>query len=417
MNEGAFSKTPTRWFVGICAVSFLGALLLSVFGPDMERVASYQADTYSNSAVGHSAFVQLLHAIDIPVITSRHNSSAKAAEAGLLVIAEPHDCAISTPRGDALKEMVESARTVLLVLSKWEAKRDPSKAGWVKKLWLRPAGEVEQALEALGIQARVQREPVLRSGQPVGVQPWEDLSPRFPTPIAQVITGSGLQPLLVSAGGMLLAETHVEGTRVVILTDPDLLSNGGLGHGDNAALTVAALERVRPAGGVVVIDETIHGYEREPSIWRELFSFPLVLLLLQAAVIVVLVLWAGMGRFGAAERAAPVIEPGRRSLITNTVELLRYRGAKGEVLTKYLRRAVLDARRGLRAPRSLTGSELQAWLELMGERRGTHDSLAALRADVTSGKSAAAGVTAVLRTAQRIHRWRREILHGSSSRT
>jgi len=415
MSDAPFSKTTLRWIIGIGVASFVGAVLLAVFGPDMEQVTSFEADAYSTSAIGHLGFAELLGELDIPVITSRHASAYRASQAGVLVIAEPIDCAPGSPRAAALTSMVAEASTVLLVLPKWNARGSGRRKGWIERMWLRESEDAANPLHALDLDGTVVRAAVPVDRPLPRTTSWSDQIPSFPLPTAQFLRHSQLEPLVAGPDGILLGETTYEDTRILVLSDPDVLSNAGLGHGANASLVIAAIERLRTSSaGGVVIDETIHGHERTPSIWRELFSFPLLPIVIQAALTLLVLLWAGMSRFGAPQRSAPPREPGRRSLIANTAELLRYRGQVGSVLTKYLGRAVIDVRRELRTPTDLQGTHLDAWLDRIGERRETHDTLTDLRAHVGGPGNARAGTSQaqLLHTAGRIHRWRTEILHG-----
>ncbi len=412
MSGEAFSKTTLRWLIGVGVFSFVGALLLSVFGPELKRTVSVGADTYSNSAIGHRALVDLLRKLDIPVVTSRHGSGEKASGDALLVLAEPLDCQPGDPRAHALAEMIAEARNVLLVLPKWRAVMSKTNSQWSDKIWLRPEEEADGPLRVLTKGGFDLRRVIVPMARPYPrVDSWNDLVPTFPLPIAQFVTGSSMRALVETADGILLGEMKHEGTRVLVLTDPDVLANAGLGLGDNAPLVVAAIERIRPTGAVVVVDETIHGHGQAPSIWRELFTFPLLLLVLQGVLTAGVLVWAGMGRFGAPQRAKPALEPGRKFLVSNTAELLRFRGIVGSALTRYFEEAVASVARQLHAPSELRGPELDEWLKRVGERRGTTDNVVDLR-NATGPRAGEAGAGEVLGTAQRVHRWKTEILHG-----
>lgn len=416
MSDAVMKRSTLRWIVGIGVVSFLGALLLSVFGPDMAPVRSDGNSSYSSSAIGHLAFAELLTRLDVPVISSRYGSAGRAGQRGVLVIAEPQDCPPGSPRAEALDEMLETAHNVLLVLPKWEAGQKGAPDGRVETIQLRPPRAAQDPLAPL-LEGVVRRYPIV-AGAPL--RPTRDtlgFQATLPLPVLQLVISAELEPLVSDSRGILLGAIVRDGTRVLVLSDPDVLCNAGLHLGDNAPFAIAAIEELRPSGGVVVIDETIHGFEREPSIWRELFSFPLVLFIAHGALLVALLLWAGMGRFGAPQREGLARAPGRQSLVGNTAELLRYRGQVGSALTKYYRGALTDARRALRAPTGLTQAELLDWLERMSERRGTTDQVGALRKLVASREAAGSSAAHMLAVAGRIHRWRTEILHGPASRT
>ena len=216
---------------------------------------------------------------------------------------------------------------------------------------------------------------------------------------------------------MLLAEVAVGGRRLLVLSDPDVLANAGLAKGANAALAVAIVDHLRPEGGAVIFDETLHGHELVPSIWRELFTFPLVVLMAQGVVVLLILLWAGMGRFGSPERPTPPLEPGHRFLVENTAELLRYRGHVETVLPTYLDNALQGARKALGAPSDLQGVELEAWLDRVAASRGAERRIERLRRQTNAAVSPRHRAGRVLDAAREIHRWNQEILHGPQSRT
>ncbi len=166
-----------------------------------------------------------------------------------------------------------------------------------------------------------------------------------------------------------------------------------------------------------MIDETLHGFERTPSIWRQLFASPLVLVLLHAALVVGVLLWAGMGRFGAPAPAPPPLEPGQRFLIRSTAALLRHSGQTQAVLARALDNAVQETRTALRAPPGMTGAELDAWLDRAAETRGSPHRLPPLRRAVASLSNRAARGGRALALAHQIHDWKQEIVHGPPGRT
>ncbi len=415
MTDGPFSRRTVRWLVALSTVSFVSALALSVFGPDLEAPPSGGTDTYSKAALGHKAFVELLRELDIPVVSSRHASARRAGDDAVLVLAEPHDCPPGSPRARTLARSLRASRRTLLVLPKWRGEPHRTQEGWVQRVHLVTDREVEHVLKAAGVDVGFSRQPRLpperwRTG-PLAY------APSFPLDPVQLLDGDGVHGLVSCGDGVLLAEVEVGDGRLLVLSDPDLLANAGLGKGANAALAVAIVESLRPEGGAVVFDETIHGHERVPSLWRELFTFPLVVLMAQGLVVLLVLLWAGMGRFGSPERPAPPLEPGHRFLIQNTAELLRYRGHVETVLPLYLENTLQGARKALGAPRDLEGAELEAWLDRVAATRGADRRVEDLRDETRAAVAGPHRAGRVLDAAQEIYRWNQEILHGPSGRT
>ncbi len=107
-----------------------------------------------------------------------------------------------------------------------------------------------------------------------------------------------------------------------VLADPEALGNAGLHRGRNAYFLLAVLDHIRTDDGGIVFDETLHGHEVVPSLWRELLSFPLVLVSLHVLLLLAVVVWAAMNRFGAPRSVPPALEPGTHFLVENTARLL-----------------------------------------------------------------------------------------------
>src|SRR5262249_56437462 len=61
----------------------------------------------------------------------------------------------------------------------------------------------------------------------------------------QFLAGGELQPIITGPDGTLVGELASDGGRLWILSDPDLLSNQGIGKADNAAVAVALIDRLQ----------------------------------------------------------------------------------------------------------------------------------------------------------------------------
>src|SRR5262249_19925555 len=156
----------------------------------------------------------------------------------------------------------------------------------------------------------------------------------------------------------------------LVLSDPDILSNHGLGEGDNARLALEVLEHARESWRSVVVDETLHGFERIPSLWGELFAFPLLPAGVQGAVALLLLVWSGLGRFGRPGAGPAGLAPGKGVLIENTALLLRSAGHSAYSLGRYFDATLAEVARALHAPAFARGGETDAWLLEVGRKRG-----------------------------------------------
>jgi hypothetical protein len=238
---------------------------------------------------------------------------------------------------------------------------------------------------------------------------------------AQLLTPNGdsrLEPLIACADGWLLAvREDAQGGRLVVLSDPDVLANHGLGDGDNAVVAWEVLGLAREPGQAVVLDETLHGHERVPSLWRELFTFPLAVASVQGLLIVGFLVWAGLGRFGAPLPPAASLAAGKGVLVDNTAALLRVGGHSAYTLARYLESLKYEVARTLHAPAGAPPAELRDRLRRLGRRKRVTEDLAALETAVARLRDGAAPPPAVvLAVARRVHRWRQEMLSGGPER-
>lgn len=398
------SRRVLGWLIGVGVAAFAGALYLAIFGGAQTPGQTAGANAFSHSAIGHRAFVETLRRLDIPVLVSRHDSVGRAGRGGLLVLAEPRAGSYSRT---ALTGDIEHASRVLLVLPKWRGVARQDRPSWLATAELVRQLDVAALLRILPADIDIRRRtgPLTVSGTRFGTATIE----RQP----QLLVSNALRPLVVADGGILVGELRQGATRIVVLSDPDVLSNHGIGVADNAAFTVALVESLLAGTGGVVLDETIHGFRREPSLWRALFEFPLVIATVMMAAAVVALLWAATGRFGAPLPLPPPLAPGKAGLIDNTARLLLHGGHGAAILGRYLRVALRDVARRRHAPPGLDDARLLAWLDSRpggGRARLTGDGVSR---DVAAAMAGRPGDDArLVRAARRIHRWRQEMLDG-----
>ncbi len=410
MSEGPFSRRALVWLVSISVASFATWLVVGLIAPEPTEVDSAKADAYSRSAIGHRAFVELMRAQDVPVMVSRFDSGTRAGDQALLVVAEPRLDADTPARTRKLQQMLRSARRTLLVLPKWQGQEDDQHPGWLGRAELVPPTAVARALQDADIPASY----ALPAGDGVLSCEGVPANPTLQRPQLLRPTSDQLTPLITCAGGWLLAEREdALGGTVWILSDPDVLANHGLGDGDNATVAWAVLGYARRPGQTVVLDETLHGHERAPSLWRELFTFPLAVASVQGAFVVAFLVWAGLGRFGAPLPAPSPLSAGKGVLVENTAALLRLGGHSAYTLGRYLESLKHEVARTLHAPAGLAPAELRDRLRRLGRRRRVTEDLAALETSVTRlREERAPAPAAVLAIARRVHRWRQEMLGG-----
>jgi len=229
----------------------------------------------------------------------------------------------------------------------------------------------------------------------------------------QFLAGGELQPIITGPDGTLVGELASDGGRLWILSDPDLLSNQGIGKADNAAVAVALIDRLR-RGGVVIVDETVHGFELHANLFRLALHPPFVIVTIGAAAALLLLFWAGTGRFGAAQAVPPALAAGKATLIDNAAGLLRLGGAMNPMPARYLRVLAAAAIGKLNGPAGLDEAAGLAWLDRFAASHGRVRRLAPLRA--RAARLAAQRRSDPRRAqalAMALYRWQQEMVHGT----
>ena len=141
---------------------------------------------------------------------------------------------------------------------------------------------------------------------------------------------------------------------------------------------------------------------------RALFEFPFVVVSAYALAALAVVLWSAMRRFGAPRSSPVVLKAGKLGLIRNVANLLEFAGGRQDVAINYLRLAVDDAARRLRAPRALSLERQMEWLDRVGQARGVKAKVAEIAQRLVGQRQDAA----LSRAALDLHNWKQEILRG-----
>jgi hypothetical protein len=390
------------------AVVVFALTLYFMGGGQLGDPASVGPSTFSRSAIGHAGFADVLQRLNIPVVKSRHNSLAQAGRDSVLVIAEPN----ATAQADEAIRVLLKAETVLFVLPKWTGARDEKKPEWLKQASQLSAQAAQRALRLVSARGEVVRES--------GAVTWtiNRFAPRAPNVVApvQLMRGDRLLPLIAAEQGMLLGEIREFNRRIWVLADPDVISNHGLARPGNAELAVEIIARLRGPVGVVVFDETIHGFVAGPANpFLLLFRFPFVVATAQVLLAVALLLWASMARFGAPQPAPVALSAGRQGLLQNVANLLEFPGHQQVILRRYVHETIRDVARQLHAPAGLAGEPLIAWLQRVGSARGvTIDCAAIARRASELAEAGRRDLVPLVRLARDIYRWKREIIDGPS---
>ena len=397
-----FSRRASAWVLGLAVPSFALFLVALALGRDGAPVPSRGASSYSRSALGHHAFVQVLDALGLPVLRGRHRAAELAGRDGVLLLLEPlPDVEDVRFDGRGLAAAVAEAPRALLALPKRHPTVHHEEPGWAGPPRLRTLEEVDAVLDALDVEGvEVLRTDAVSGWSTQGIAPDPDL----PGPV-QLLRGPGIDPWIACDEGTLVGEVLAGGRAVLVVADPDVLATAGLGRGGNAALAVRLVEHLR-RGGPIVVDEVLHGHALAPNLWRRLLELPLLVLTLQAALLACLALAGGLARRRPAIRPEPTSR-GTAALLDQAVDLQVHHGDAWTTADRYARDALDAVRRRLHAPRTLEPGTLASWIGRIEAARGLGGTWAGIEAD----RRARAGPAVDL--AQRIHRWREGVLDGT----
>lgn len=412
--EAVFSRRTLGWLVGVSLTSFALMMLLVAFGDDLAaRRPNPQANTFSRSALGHRAVVELLRETGLGVVSRQSPAGAGVGPRRPLVLAEPDQ---RRSRIEALRdEALQRKAALVFVLPKWVGAPRKDKPEWIGGAGLLPESAVLWVAAALGDPAL--RGLSLRRSGPGNLRcsaSWTSEAFRIETSPPQLLrTDPALEPVVRCGDGLLVARRKLaEGPEVYLLSDPDVLNNHGLGLGDNAALVYQLLAVQLQATGVV-FDETIHGFNRTPGLMAELRRFPLVLAVLQGLVLAGMLVWAGLGRFGKPLPVAGGLEAGKEVLIDNTARLLAGGGHAADSLARYYRQTMRAVAAWFFLPPDLPEPEMVARLQQLANSRRVAVDLVAIERRIQALPEGPRAAERAARIARSLYEWRLEMTHGT----
>jgi hypothetical protein len=328
-TSAPFSRRAIAWLAGVggaCLVASI-VVLVATNRPPATRAGS---DSTNPSAFGHSAFVDLLRDVSVPVIVARARTVERTSGASLLLLIEPTSSSTDGGSGELDRMIEESACPVLVVLPKWRVVEREGALGTETFAMRRAAGEVDRVLQAFDRRASSSTHP----------DPEWKINAFRTTPKTQrgcqLVTGSSAVTVAGGGSGAFVVETERDDRMIGVVADPDVFANHGLHHPENARLALAIVDRFRDGDGPVIIDETLHGLGTFESFWARIFQFPLVIATIQAAIAAAILLLSGAFRFGAPAPPEPPYPPGKRFLIDHVAGLLEAGRHHGVAALRYL---------------------------------------------------------------------------------
>lgn len=414
MSGVPFSRSALLVLFSCGVLLFALSVLLPAYDTAPRAVSASITNSYNASAVGHAVLYEMLRRLDFPLSRRLGGQPIPRGRGALLVLAEP-DSRLPAESGAELL----FAPCRLLVLPKWRGVKDEKHPGRIVKARPLPVDEAARVYltfaDATGTVVRTLW-PSAWTVNELGVTPSGG-------EVVQLVRSAKMRPVVGTKAGMLVGELREGGSRVWVLSDPDVLSNHGLVRGDNAAFMIALLAAIRGegpgrAGSPVVFDESLHGFRQpEDTSLRLLFSFPFSLVVLLICASGALLALAGARRFGVPQRAAPACAFGTEELIANSARMLDYAGYQDTTLRRYARMTLRAAGSALHAPPGLDERALTAWLDSIGRARGVEASCAEILNEIDRTPSGGRRALERLFTlAGNMHQWKEEILHDAGTR-
>jgi hypothetical protein len=393
-TPGLFPKKRMRWLVGLAIFGFLGALFINIIKDD-SGVPAPGATPQSESAIGQKAFITFLDAMNVEIGISIGEMLSFVGVDQLTILIEPDPAAISFR--DLPRRM--DAKTVLLVLPKWRETADKDKPRWIAQ-----AGLMERAAVREMANAVVVGVDIVRLSAPVQFNRNDYRNePTLNRP--QLMRSARLKSIIAAPEGILLGSIKRGRSTIYVLSDPDLLNNHGLENGNNGALILGIVNRLRKDGGVS-IDYGIYRNISAKSMWRRLVEPPLVGITAVLFLSLLLLLWHASSRFGQPLGVPLPLERGKRALIANSAALFQTRDHSYDLLEKYLDQQLSEILREQPHIARHAGAAQVKALDHLGQLRGAKQNYSDIYARVKARSDDPAQL------AHLIYTWKREILRG-----
>ena len=403
-SAGPFPLITLILLIVIGVGSFVAASYLEIFNDGSGEPWTTGRSTFSRSAIGHRAFAATLRKLGIPVEISRFRTLDKVGTGNLLLVIEPE----LDQTGKMLLSSLPAMSHTLLVLPKWEGRTDFKKPIWIDKMRLFASDTPQGVLGVVASGSTI--------GRSDGTLTYR--STRFDGKLQidspQFFSAGDFSPLLQTPQGTLLGALNDSRHQLWVLSDPDLLNNAGLDEADNGVVSINIVRALLPKGGTVIIDETTHGYEQRPNLLRVLLHPPFVTISISTIVALLVLIWAGVTRFGAPLRESDGLAAGKLTLVRNTAQLLRLGTTAASLLQNYRRLTLSDAIAELHGPAGLDEFKQAAWLDRAAQHRGLTARVTPILDQMTAlGEANRLDSTRALRLALDLHRWKQEIMHGT----
>ena len=245
------------------------------------------ANSESYSAVGHHALVAVLKQSGLAVFRGHHLFYLRTRGKAIVFIEPKLDKwnrYIHNEFDDSLRQLLRTNNTVIVVCPKWMVQRRHSEnPHWVGNCELLTSDSINSWLRQLRLPIKIahQRQSNIQASLYASNRHY----PITSTPLQYFIPGNRpIKPLITTKSGQILAcclhyFENLSGD-LILISDPDLLNNKGLGLANNGRL-ILSLFHDQLAGKQIWIDEIGHGLGYPQSLLRTLLTYPVNCLTLQ----------------------------------------------------------------------------------------------------------------------------------------
>ena len=396
--DNPFSARTVAAILLVAILAFGTWVVLMAWSPELAKRDTAGPHPYAKSATGYAGLVTLLEAQDIPVSVSRRSRNIETYDRGLMILSLR-----SYGMGAKLDELY-LAEPALIILPKWSAPPDRRKQEWAREMTLLRADLVENVLDYYDTSGEI-----LHASSPTRVNtPYGQFEPHFTDKI-QLIKSDELEPVIRTSLGILLAK--LPDRDVYILSDPDVMNTLGIAEFENARLAVSILNDLRGSAETpVVLDATLHGFERSESLLKLALDIPYIGVTLITLAALGLLGWGAVIRFGSPEVEGRAIALGKEALADNTAGLVSMARRETHMAPGYLALTRRATAKSVGAPKTLTEAELAELFDRMSESGElTKNWSAQARGLIGQTKTR----DELLEKARALHLWRKEMTHGN----
>ena len=194
----------------------------------------------------------------------------------------------------------------------------------------------------------------------------------------QTIAGGGCEPIIGTADNMLFGNCPGNGKdRFWLLTDPDLISNHGLGHAGNAQLALTMIRDFDAKASVIVDASTDRwvvdrdpfsaSYERRWEDFSRMFAWPFTMIWISFFALGGLVLWRAIVRYGPLARVfSDEPQAAKTVSISAKARLLRLANHDEALLKSHIKARLNALAADLLGPHRRAADPLAAVLPVIG---------------------------------------------------